>query len=94
MAKRTSASSSSSSSAPPASKKVKLVKQTDSTRRELRGKQRTLAASIVSVGGDIEDATKTAFQDKRRENNVLFDEVNYAREAVTDGENLMNIATR
>ena len=65
-----------------------------SSRRALRQKQRLLSDSIASAAGDIEDATKTAFEDKMRENDVLFGEVNYAREAVIDGENLMHIAQR
>jgi hypothetical protein len=68
--------------------------QTDKQRRELRMKQRSLAADIAANAADIEDANKAAFTEKRDANNKLFEEVNYAREAVMDSENLSMIAQR
>ncbi|GMI30375.1 hypothetical protein TeGR_g12551 [Tetraparma gracilis] len=68
--------------------------QTDGERRALRRQQRTLANEIQADGAEMEDAQKGAFKAKRDKNNELFADVNYAREAVMDGENLAMIAKR
>jgi len=68
--------------------------QTDSERRQIRRKQRTLHKTIEETASNIEDATKSAFDDRRTENNEIFDKVFYAREAALDGENMALIASK
>ncbi|GMH53707.1 hypothetical protein TL16_g01507 [Triparma laevis f. inornata] len=68
--------------------------QTDSERRQIRRKQRTLHKTIEESASNIEDATKSAFDDRRTENNEIFDKVFYAREAALDGENMALIASK
>ena len=70
--------------------------QTDTERRTLRRNQRELLQCVTSTYGDgLEDATRSeVFETVRSENNELFSQVRFAREAVLDGENLQAIASR
>lgn len=68
--------------------------QTDEERRRIRRQQRALNKDIEESGQEIEDVSKTAFDDKRKENNTIFEKVFYAREAALDGENLKLIASK
>ena len=68
--------------------------QTDEERRRIRRQQRALNKDIEESGQEIEDVSKTAFDDKRKENNTIFERVFYAREAALDGENLKLIASK
>lgn len=62
--------------------------QTDAERRRLRAAQRSLQKTIVDNGEAMENPTDDVFSKIRHENNELFDQVHYTREAVLDGENL------
>lgn len=63
--------------------------QTDAERRHLRLQQRNLQKQILTEMNDsMEDPSSGTFEKVRDENNVLWDDVKYAREAVLDGENL------
>lgn len=68
--------------------------QTDAERRELRRSYRHLQKVIRNDAEALEDATSGKFSDVRDENNYLWNQVRYTREAVLDGENLDLIATR
>lgn len=81
------------------SKKVKVMEesgQTDEERRALRRAQRKLQHKIVQseVGDELEIPGTDAFDKIRGENNQLFDDVRYTREAVLDGDNLELISRR
>ena len=70
--------------------------QTDEERRALRRAQRKLQHKIVhsALGEKLEDPDADAFEQIRGENNQLFDDVRYTREAVLDGDNLELISRR
>ena len=68
--------------------------QTDDERRKIRRSQRALLKQIDESGQEIEDVSKTAFDDRRQENNQIFERVFYAREAALDGENMALIAAK
>ena len=81
------------------SKKIKVMEesgQTDEERRALRRAQRKLQHKIVhsALGEKLEDPDADAFEQIRGENNQLFDDVRYTREAVLDGDNLELISRR
>ena len=80
-------------------KKVRVMEasgQTDQDRRVLRTQQRKLQSKIVNseAGADIENPNADAFESIREENNRLWDDVRYTREAVLDGDNLELISRR
>ena len=60
----------------------------------VRRRQRSLAKDILETGADMEDVNKTTFADKRSKNNEIYKEVNYAREAALDAENLVMISEK
>lgn len=68
--------------------------QTDAERRELRKSYRRLHKVIRNDADALEDITSEKFSDIRYENNALWNQVRYTREAVLDSENLDLIATR
>lgn len=81
------------------SKKVKVMEesgQTDEERRALRRAQRKLQHKIVhsEQGAELEDPNADAFEQIRGENNTLFEDVKFTREAVLDGDNLELISRR
>mmetsp|Transcript_10152 Transcript_10152/g.14353 ORF Transcript_10152/g.14353 Transcript_10152/m.14353 type:complete len:300 (-) Transcript_10152:4-903(-) len=83
------------------SKRVKVMqesKQTDAERRSLRRLQRSLYRTIAETGSavaaDMEDVGKDAFCRIRKQNNELFSNVRYTREAALDGENIDLISSR
>lgn len=76
--------------------KVKVMEesgQTDAQRRSLRRQLRQVQKDIVIDKDDLEDAKSDVFTKVRTQNNELWDQVRYTREAVLDGENLESIAT-
>lgn len=86
---------------PRRSKRSKVMSdsgQTDAERRELRIKQRALKAQIADERSElsekIKDVASGKFQSTRKENNILYEDVNYTREAVLDSENLQLISQR
>ena len=68
--------------------------QTDAQRRNLRQSLRTLHKTIKGKAEELEDATSSSFATMRNQNNSLWDQVRYTREAVLDGDNLDFLATR
>ena len=82
------------------SKRVKVMSesgQTDSERRNLRSQQRNIAKQIAQgseLSEQLADASTGALEEVRNENNALWDNVKYTREAVLDGENVQEISTR
>jgi hypothetical protein len=68
--------------------------QTDEERRRLRQKQRNLQKTIESQTEAMEDVSSEVFGKVREENNDLFRQVFYTREAVLDGDNLNMISER
>jgi len=72
--------------------------QTDLERRELRIKQRSLKALIVDerseLSEQIADVASSKFNETRKQNNKLYEDVNYTREAVLDSDNLELISSR
>lgn len=72
--------------------------QTDAERRALRIKQRDLKSLIADerseLSEQIADVASTKFQDTRKTNNKLYEDVNYTREAVLDSDNLQLISSR
>jgi hypothetical protein len=78
-------------------KKVRVMQdsgQTDAERRKLRISQRELQRKILEAGDDIKNIKSDAFETLREENNSLWKNVHYVREAVLDGENMENIGAR
>uniref|UniRef100_A0A7S2XRN1 Non-structural maintenance of chromosomes element 4 n=1 Tax=Attheya septentrionalis TaxID=420275 RepID=A0A7S2XRN1_9STRA len=79
------------------SRKVKVMgesEQTDGQRRELRKNFRALQRTIqeTSVGEEMEDPESQTFDTVRDQNNELFDQVRYTREAVLDADNTLIIS--
>lgn len=68
--------------------------QTDSERRHLRQEQRDLQKRIAEMGDEIKNINSDAFEALREENNTLWRNVHFVREAVLDGENMENIGAR
>jgi non-structural maintenance of chromosomes element 4 len=68
--------------------------QTEEERRVVRRRQRSLAKDIQETGADMEDVSKATFAEKRKKNNEIYKEVNYAREAALDAENLVAISEK
>lgn len=66
--------------------------QTDEERRLLRQKQRELQKKIQSNAEAMENPSLQVFSNFREENNTLFQQVFYTREAVLDGESLQMIS--
>ena len=67
--------------------------QTDAERRALRLQQRNLQKIIILEKGDaMEDPESNALEEVQAQNNELWDQVRFAREAVLDGENLKLIS--
>jgi len=74
---------------------VKVMQgQTDEERRHLREGYRALSKKIASKGEEMEDLRNDIFDQVREENNGLFKEVRFTREAVLDGDNLEAISSR
>ena len=68
--------------------------QTDAERRRLRQAQRSLAKSMMEQAEAMENPEDDAFAAHREQNNKLWGDVHYTREAVLDGENLQMISER
>ena len=72
--------------------------QTDEERRILREKQRKLFVKMTDSSTDISekmaDVDSQVFQNVRKENNVLWKDVRYTREAVLDGDNIEYMSSR
>jgi hypothetical protein len=68
--------------------------QTDDERRQLRQGYRKLSKAIAENGEEMEDPDTDVFERVREENNGLFKQVRFTREAVLDGDNLEAISTR
>ena len=71
--------------------------QTDADRRALRCQQRTLRTALErggEVSEQLADASSNQFDKVRGDNNELWKEVKYTREAVLDGEVVQEISTR
>jgi hypothetical protein len=72
--------------------------QTESDRRALRIKQRSLKSLLVSnnshLSEQIADVASDAFKNTRDQNNKLFAEVSKTREGVLDAENVELISNR
>eukprot|EP00903_Cladosiphon_okamuranus_P006796 g6624.t1 len=66
--------------------------QTVEERRQLRLKQRNLKNLIIEQQSDLGDLNKDTCRELTEENGKLFNETNFPREAVTDGENMKLIA--
>lgn len=62
--------------------------QTDEERRQIRKKQRLLNKEIDEGGEDLE------LDKARKENNKIFENIRFVREAVLDGENVNLIANK
>jgi len=68
--------------------------QTDAERRRLRAQQRELQKQMLAKKGDaMVDPETGVLEQVQEENNVLWDQVRFAREAVLDGENLKLISS-
>lgn len=82
------------------SKRVKVMSesgQTDTDRRKLRYQQRNLAKQIQKgseLSEQLADASTGALEEIRTENNELWRNVKYTREAVLDGDVIQEISTR
>lgn len=83
------------------SKRTKVMSEsghTEAQRRALRVQQRDLKALIADerseLSEQIADVSSGKFQDVRKKNNILYEEVTYTREAVLDSENLELISSR
>lgn len=83
------------------SKRIKVMSEsghTEAQRRALRIQQRDLKALIADERSDlsekIADVSSGKFQDVRKMNNKLYEDVAYTREAVLDSENLELISSR
>lgn len=69
--------------------------QTDAERRSLRIAQRGLQKEIASdLGDNMENPELGVFEQVRDDNNKLWKQVKYVREAVLDGDNLEMISAR
>ena len=85
---------------PRRSKRKKVMtasSQTDAERRQLRIKQRSLKSLLTSnsqLSEQIADVSTDKFSATREQNNKMFGEVYYTREAVLDAENLELISNR
>lgn len=74
---------------------VKVMQdQTDEERRQLRQGYRDLSKKISEQGEEMEDPNTHVFDQVREENNDLFKQVRFTREAVLDGDNMEAISTR
>jgi hypothetical protein len=68
--------------------------QTDAERRELRQNLRTLHKKMQDMAEELEDVSSSSFAKLRQDNNQLWNQVRYTREAVLDGDNLDVLANR
>jgi hypothetical protein len=68
--------------------------QTDAQRRELRQSLRTLHNKMQDMAEELEDVSSSSFATLRQDNNQLWNQVRYTREAVLDGDNLDVLANR
>jgi len=82
-------------------KRVKVMSesgQTESQRRKLRHHQRKLFSkmtdSSLDVGDKMADVNSDTLQKLRKENNHLWNEVRFTREAVLDGDNIDYISSK
>lgn len=87
--------------APPRRSKRKVMKQstqTDAERRALRIKQRSLKSLLTSnnsqLSEQIADVSSNKFKSTRDDNNKLYEQVSYTREAVLDAENVELLSNR
>eukprot|EP00551_Chaetoceros_affinis_P011710 CAMPEP_0203667692 /NCGR_PEP_ID=MMETSP0090-20130426/4482_1 /ASSEMBLY_ACC=CAM_ASM_001088 /TAXON_ID=426623 /ORGANISM="Chaetoceros affinis, Strain CCMP159" /LENGTH=413 /DNA_ID=CAMNT_0050531929 /DNA_START=63 /DNA_END=1304 /DNA_ORIENTATION=- len=72
--------------------------QTETQRRQLRHDQRKLYSKMtdttLNVNEEMGNVESSVLHKVRKENNVLWDNVRYTREAVLDGENIDLISSR
>ena len=68
--------------------------QTAQERQDLRTQLRQLKLKIDTKKEAMEDAMRPDFNQIRREENELFDQIRYPREMVLDGENVELISDR
>lgn len=61
--------------------------QTDADRRKLRNSLRGMEDKILNSAVQMENPNEKVFQQICKENNALFNEVAYTREAILDADN-------